>query len=275
MANNKEAYYFPHFSVARNDRKIRRLRKQLGVEGYGIYFMLLEVLREQTDLSYPMDDLDLLADEFNTSEEKILVVIKGYDLFQLHENNFFSPKLIEYLQPYFEKSSRARNAALKRWDKETDANAMQMHSKCNANKTNQNKTNQSKGEQNKTLSAKAERVDFDFFLNEWNQVYGTKLKLTQSKRTQIKQRLKTFSQEEILQAMHKRRHDYWLNHDGAKHLSSWDAFWRNDEKVEKYLNAPLSAIQQSTTKTFESYADQQARISRQTEQDILSGELSF
>jgi hypothetical protein len=50
----KEAYYFPHFCNARHDRKIRRLRKELGVEGYGIYFMLLETLREQQDLMYPL-----------------------------------------------------------------------------------------------------------------------------------------------------------------------------------------------------------------------------
>ena len=66
----KDAYYFPHFCTARNDRKVKRLRKELGVEGYGIFFMLLEVLREQTDFKFPTEDIDLLADEFNTSEQK-------------------------------------------------------------------------------------------------------------------------------------------------------------------------------------------------------------
>jgi hypothetical protein len=42
---SKDAYYFPHFYNARHDRKIKRLRKDLGIEGYGIFFMLLEVLR--------------------------------------------------------------------------------------------------------------------------------------------------------------------------------------------------------------------------------------
>ena len=31
---NKDAFYFPHFSNARNDRKLRRVRKELGIEGY-------------------------------------------------------------------------------------------------------------------------------------------------------------------------------------------------------------------------------------------------
>ena len=99
---NKDAYYFPHFCNARNDRKIKRIIKELGVEGYGIYFMILEVLREQTDLKYPVADIDLLADEFRTSEQKVRTVISNYDLFVVDEDQmFFSPKLFLYLEPYF------------------------------------------------------------------------------------------------------------------------------------------------------------------------------
>jgi hypothetical protein len=113
---NKDAYYFPHFANARHDRKLKRIRKELGPEGYGIFFMILEVLREQEDFAYPLSDIDLLADDFNTSEQKVETVIKRYDLFVVDDDqNFFSPKFIEYLSPYLEKSKRARNAALKRW----------------------------------------------------------------------------------------------------------------------------------------------------------------
>ncbi len=97
----KDSYYFPHFCNARHDRKIKRVTKELGVEGYGIYFMLLEVLREQTDFTYPLSEVDLLADEFGTSEPKVKAVISNYGLFEVDEkNNFFSLKLVEFLQPY-------------------------------------------------------------------------------------------------------------------------------------------------------------------------------
>ena len=43
---------------------------QLGLEGYGIYFMLLETLRDQHDLRYPIEDLDLLADETGIFKSK-------------------------------------------------------------------------------------------------------------------------------------------------------------------------------------------------------------
>ena len=110
----KEAYYFPHFCNARHDRKIRRLRKELGVEGYGIYFMLLETLREQQDLMYPLDDLDLLAEEFGVSEAKIQVTVMSYELFEIDEDRkFFSPKMLVYLEPYFKMKEQRKMAGLK------------------------------------------------------------------------------------------------------------------------------------------------------------------
>jgi hypothetical protein len=110
----KEGFYFPHFCNARHDRKIKRLRKELGVEGYGIYFMLLEVLREQHDLRYPLTDLDLLAEEFGVSEAKVRVTICNYQLFLLDsEEQFFSPKMLLYLEPYFKMKEQRKEAGIK------------------------------------------------------------------------------------------------------------------------------------------------------------------
>lgn len=110
----KEAYYFPHFCNARHDRKIKRLRKELGVEGYGIYFMLLELLREQQDMRYPLCDVDLVADEFGTSEQKVNAVIKAYELFEIDmEEKFFSPKMLVYLEPYFRMKQQRIEASKK------------------------------------------------------------------------------------------------------------------------------------------------------------------
>lgn len=111
---DKDAYYFPHFSNARHDRKLKRVRKELGVEGYGIYFMLLETLRDQEFFKYPIDDLDLLADEFGTSEQKVRTVICNYNLFQVdNEQNFFSLKFVEYLQPYLDTKHRNKINGIK------------------------------------------------------------------------------------------------------------------------------------------------------------------
>lgn len=109
----KDAYYFPHFSNARSDRKLKRVIKELGVEGYGIYFMILEVLRDQSDFKYPLEDIDLLADEFNTSEQKVRTVVSNYKLFDVDEEQmFFSTKFNEFMQPYLSMKEQRRLAGI-------------------------------------------------------------------------------------------------------------------------------------------------------------------
>lgn len=133
----KDAYYFPHFCNARHDRKLKRVQKELGIEGYGIYFMIIEVLREQDGFKYPMEDIDLLADEFGTSEQKVNTVVCNYKLFKIdNNNNFFSIKMKEYLKPYLDRSKRARDAAKARWDNNAKAyaNALPEQSGGNASK---------------------------------------------------------------------------------------------------------------------------------------------
>ncbi len=109
----KDAYYFPHFSNARNDRKMLKLRRVMGIEGYGIYFMLLEVLRDQSDFRMPLDNLEDLAFEWHTSREKLTTIVANFDLFELDENDFFSTRFNEYMQPYLRMKEQRIEAAKK------------------------------------------------------------------------------------------------------------------------------------------------------------------
>jgi len=110
----KDAYYFPHFANARNDNKIVKLRRVLGMEGYGIYFALLEVLRETTDFKIPIASLEDLAYEWHVSREIMESVVSSkFDLFKIHDDNFFSPKFNEYLQPYLLGKENKRIAGIK------------------------------------------------------------------------------------------------------------------------------------------------------------------
>lgn len=52
--NEKDAYFFSHDCNARNDPKILALRSIYGAEGYGVYFMLIEILREQPEYKLPI-----------------------------------------------------------------------------------------------------------------------------------------------------------------------------------------------------------------------------
>ena len=109
----KDAYFFPHYIGARNDNKIMRLRLKYGMEGYGIYFALLEVLREQSDHLYPLQDLDILSADIRVDQQVVESIINDFGLFKKDKTNFWSPKLQEYLQPYYERKKHASNAGKK------------------------------------------------------------------------------------------------------------------------------------------------------------------
>ena len=154
LTMQKEAFYFPHFSNARHDRKIRRLRKELGIEGYGIYFMLLETLRDQHDFMYPLADCDLLAEEFGTSDAKIKTVICNYELFDFEEDGkFFSPKMLVYLEPYFkmreQRIQAGKASAAKRLLNDRSTTVQQ--SKVKESKVKESKVNESKRDFNEIL----------------------------------------------------------------------------------------------------------------------------
>lgn len=70
----------------------------------------------------------------------------------------------------------------------------------------------------------------------WNELHGTSLRLTKEKKKQIRARLNQYTPDEIAIALRNRIDDTWLNTDGKEYLPNWNAFWRNDEKVERYLN---------------------------------------
>jgi hypothetical protein len=59
-------------------------------------------------------DVDLLADDFGTSETKCNAVIHNAQLFEVDaEKHFFSPKQIDFLQPYFKAREQRRQAGIK------------------------------------------------------------------------------------------------------------------------------------------------------------------
>ena len=109
----KEGFYFPHFSNARNDEKIIKLRRVMGIEGSGMYFLLLEVLREQTEFKMPVDALEDLAYDWHTSKEKLAAVVSNFELFQVDDKYFFSPKFNDNMQPYIEGKEKKRIGGIK------------------------------------------------------------------------------------------------------------------------------------------------------------------
>ena len=94
----KQAYFFSHDSNAKDDPKCSMLIEQLGCEGYGIYWILVETLRDQPSYKYPLNMLPILARKYNTTHEKVKVVVGNYGLFIVDDSEFFSLSLCKRME---------------------------------------------------------------------------------------------------------------------------------------------------------------------------------
>lgn len=135
--------YFSHDSNARNSDKLIPLRASMGVEGYGIYFMLLERLREEPDYM-SVKDYNMLAFDFRVDAAKVKSVVENFGLFAFTDDGkcFYSEGFTRRMSVKDSKSEKARLSALSRWDKcERNANAMRTHEKVDAIKVKKSKEN--------------------------------------------------------------------------------------------------------------------------------------
>ena len=122
----------------------------LGWEGYGLFWGLIELLRNQPD--YKMKKhFRSIGYSFQVDEKKIESIVNDFDLFATDQEFFWSESLLKRMELKEEKSEKMRNAANKRWNKEADAKAMQKHSTSNAEamqlkerKENETKVNERK-----------------------------------------------------------------------------------------------------------------------------------
>ena len=85
----KETSYFSHDANAKDDFKVMLLIEELGLKGYGIFWVLIETLREQQNYKYPLKLLSVLARKYNTTLAKLEVVVRNYHLFIIEDDCFF------------------------------------------------------------------------------------------------------------------------------------------------------------------------------------------
>jgi hypothetical protein len=126
MGKTPPNFLFP--TNFRNGKNVKRIIKDFNVQGYGIAVYLLETLAETEGHQYPINDIDLLADEMKVSVPIINTVINAYGLFEIVEREdgtqFISTQLNKWLEPYYTKveklSTAGKISALKKKQKQEE-----------------------------------------------------------------------------------------------------------------------------------------------------------
>lgn len=114
----KRNTYIKHDSNARNDERMLALRRQYGMEGYGVYWALIEKLRESTDYKLPTD-YSAIAWELHVSANVIEHIVGMNELFGVDGDFFYSLWLndeMKVVDEQREKRSAAGKLGMKsRW----------------------------------------------------------------------------------------------------------------------------------------------------------------
>lgn len=184
--------YFSHDSNARNDDKMLELRMKHQAAGYGVYFMILERLREEKDYM-SVKNYNAIAFDLREDAGLIKSVVEDFGLFSFTEDGecFYSESFNDRMAMKDEKSKRrsvaGKKGAAKRWngkdkamplDDDSNAitkpqkngNAMAMPSENIARKGKKRKEKESKQNNNSVIEESTDDNLKSFEL--WEQLWG-------------------------------------------------------------------------------------------------------
>lgn len=114
----KDTFYFTHDFNAQGDPKHEKLIYEMGWEGYGIFWALIEKISQETGKWKLEKDYARLSFALHTDEKKINHIIENLNLFKTDEKYFWSERLLKHFEERKEKSDKAKKSAEDRWGKD-------------------------------------------------------------------------------------------------------------------------------------------------------------
>ena len=134
----KDTFYFSHDHNSRTDPKIKRLLARHGMQGYGIFWAIVEDLYNNANAL--QTDYETIAFDLRVDASVVQSIIEDFNLFSFDGETLWSASVERRLIERNKKSEKARQSALSRWNKKPDdANAMRTHSEGNAIKERKGK----------------------------------------------------------------------------------------------------------------------------------------
>lgn len=121
----KDAYYFKHDAYARHDPKIKSMMNKYGAQGYGRFWIVIEMLRESRTYKLEYEDYlwETLAEEMKCSvqdaQDFINDCINKYKLFIKDDTFFYSASLLSRMIKLDETRDKRKFAANVKHGKET------------------------------------------------------------------------------------------------------------------------------------------------------------
>jgi hypothetical protein len=133
----KDAYYFSHDANARHDPKIIKMISSYGMEGYGWYWVIIEMLRELDNYKLSISDktdIEVIVSQTYSELEKINKYlddcVKIFKLFKKSKKYLWSKSLLNRMEKMDEKREKSRKAAKIKWDRGCQTDTKGMPNRC-------------------------------------------------------------------------------------------------------------------------------------------------
>lgn len=204
----KETYYFSHDSNALTDTKILNMRADYGIEGYGLYWAIIEMMRNEEDFTLELNKntyraIKILTNTTIDIEKFINDCIEDYKLFKKQDDKFYSNSLLKRME---EKQKKQSEQYKKRAEAGRIGGVKSGEKRKNRSKTEANRSNASSNEAKEKEKKEKENKIKENKRNEIKETYNitcTKLpqvqKLTDKRMKVIDKFLEEFTVEQFKQ----------------------------------------------------------------------------
>jgi len=264
--------YFSHEANARNDEKCIALRMAHGLEGYGLYWCIIERLMSESDYS-SVTDYNVIAFDLRCDAKLVKTVVEDFGLFTFTEDGerFYSESLMRRMLKVDEISEQNRLNAKKRWGnggddganpnanaQNNDATAMRPHAKTDATAlqthANFDAKKGSKQKEEKEVNVRAADIFSDRFDLFWNS-YPEKVGKGDARKAFLKLKPSQELTERMIRAV-----------EAAKQSDKWQrgfvpnpSTWLNQERWEDEPMPPAKPKQDKSEGCFSVHPDDEKR----------------
>ena len=166
--------YFSHDIFTRENLKIKRLINTHKMEGYGVFWAVIEFLHNNNNRLL-MSELDIIAFDLGVDVSLVESVIKNFNLFNIRKKVVSSARVAKNIKLRKEKSEKAKMAIKKRWQAfSNNTDVLETNYGRNTIKEKESKEKESKEKESKEkeskeneseVNAKQEKIDETNYTN--------------------------------------------------------------------------------------------------------------
>lgn len=176
--------YFSHDIFTRENLKIKRLIAVHKMEGYGVFWAVVEFLHNNNN-KLLLSEIDIIAADLGVDVKLVESVVKNFKLFSIRNKVISSTRVAQNIKLKKEKSEKAKKAIAKRWQGSKDDTDV-LQSNYEGNTINESKVNEIKENKKNESKESNKKIEKENENNEKNENKANQTALKQENPTEIK-----------------------------------------------------------------------------------------